>query len=64
VKSRFAGDQAEEQYTVYFFRKSVQGTLGFIKTSFVWECISLARRIRARELKGVNRFLDRLALKR
>lgn len=64
VKSRFAGDQAEEQHTAYFFRKSARGTLGFIKTSFVWECISLARRIRARDLKGVNRFLDRLALKR
>ena len=64
VKSRFAGDQVEEQDTVYFFKKSLQGTLAFIKIRFVWQCIYYGRWIRARDLKRVNRLLDRLAIKR
>jgi len=64
VKTRFAGDQVEPQDTVYFFKKSLLGTLGLIKARLVWACISLGRRIRARDMSRVNRILDRLAIKR
>jgi len=64
VKSRFSGEQVQLQYTLYFFRKSVPGALGFLKTRMLWTGISLGRRIRAKNFRPVNRVLDRLTIKR
>jgi len=64
VKSRFSGEQMERQETFYFFKKNVIGTAAMVKTVLLWAGISTGRRIRAKDIKAVNRALDRLAIKR
>lgn len=64
VKSRFSGEQMERQETIYFFKKNVRGTAVMLKTMLLWTGISMGRRIRAKDMKAVNRILDRLAIKR
>jgi len=50
VKSRFSGEQVQLQHTLNFFRKSVPGAFGFLKTKLLWTGISLGRRIRTKKL--------------
>jgi CelD/BcsL family acetyltransferase involved in cellulose biosynthesis len=64
VKTRFSGEQVERQETFYFFKKNARGTAAILKTVLLWSGISIGRWIRARDLKTVNNYLDRLAIKR